>query len=78
MFYDDCLEICRRYIKEDPKRFLDRQIEYHLNKAPQELVIADKAMLANWLKISSALLIGRDKANEFMNRIISIKEKLSK
>lgn len=74
MFYDDCLQICRRYIEEDPRRFLDRQIEYHLNKSPKELVIADKEILANWLKISSALLIGKDKANEFMNKIISLKE----
>ncbi len=73
MFYDDCLEICRRYIKEDPKRFLDRQLEYHLNKSPQNLVIADKVVLANWLKISSALIIGKDNANEFMNKILSLK-----
>lgn len=73
MFYDDCLEICRLYIKDDPKHFLDRQIEYHLNKLPQELVIADKEVLANWLKVSAALFIGKDKAHEFMNKIISLK-----
>jgi hypothetical protein len=78
MFYDDCLEICQRYIKEDPKRFLDRQIEYHLNKSPQQLVAADKEILANWLKISSGLIIGKDKASEFMNKILSLKEESSK
>lgn len=74
MFYDECLKICQRYITEGSKLFLDRQIEYHLNKKPQYLIVADKEELAKWLKVSSALLIGKDKANEFMKEILSLKE----
>lgn len=72
MFYDDCLKICQEYFSDNAKSFLDRQIKYHLNKGPQNLVTTDKEELIYWLRVSAALVIGKEKANALVQKIMSL------
>lgn len=72
MFYDDCLKICQDYFSDNAKIFLDRQISYHLNKKPQDLVNTDKQELAYWLRVSASLTIGKEKANDLVEKIMSL------
>lgn len=69
--YDKELAICQKYFSNDAKRFLDRQINSHLNKDPEAIEPGDKAELGKWCKISGALLIGPDKATQLSQEILA-------
>ena len=70
MFYEKVLRICEKYLTTGAKRFLDRQITYHLKKDPDSLSPADKAELAKWCKTSGKLLLGEEKAEQLAREIL--------
>jgi hypothetical protein len=54
-YYDKILEITSDYLGPASNRFLDRQIESHLKKLPQDLKQTDIQALA--IRIRSGLLV---------------------
>lgn len=71
--YDKVYKECAVYFGAETKRFLDRQIECHLNKTPQSLDYPDINMLAKWIRISGGLLLPKDKAEELSAKILALK-----
>jgi hypothetical protein len=54
-YYQKVLEITKDYLGPAAERFVDRQINSHLRKPPQELLRTDIPMLA--LRIRSGLVV---------------------
>ena len=72
-FYNKVFKECEIYFKENTKEFLDRQIEAHLFKNPDNLDYPDKAELAKWINISAGLIFNKDTARELSDRILSLR-----
>lgn len=53
---DKVIEITEDYLGPAADRFIKRQIAFHLNKKPEQLTTAELPKLAEWIKISLALL----------------------
>jgi hypothetical protein len=54
--YEQVLEVCTDYLGPAGERFMRRQIATHLNKQPEQLSRKDLPELANWLRLTFAML----------------------
>jgi hypothetical protein len=54
--YDNVIRVTTEYLGPAAQRFIDRQIQNHLQKDPTELTAADLPVLIDWSKIALALL----------------------
>ena len=54
--YDQTVEIVRYYLGPAGKRYIDRQVKFHLKKSPKDLSAADLKQLLEWIRVSLALL----------------------
>lgn len=54
--YDEIIDITEEYLGPAAQRFIDRQIESHLQKSPDELVPEDVAKLIEWSGLAFAHL----------------------
>lgn len=74
--YDSVIQITTDYLGPAAGRFIDRQIENHLQKQPQDLRKKDLDVLINWSKVAIALLT-EDKAvvDEFSRRLAKLGKK---
>ncbi|HSX48320.1 MAG TPA: hypothetical protein VLF41_02355 [Candidatus Nanoarchaeia archaeon] len=54
--YEDIILITEDYLGPAAQRFIDRQITFHLDKKPEQINKADLPKLAEWVKVSLALL----------------------
>ena len=70
--YNQTFNILKTDFDKSTKRFLDRQIMFHLSKKPEELEYSDKGELAKWIRISSSLLFGKEKAAKLYKKIMEI------
>lgn len=71
--YKDAADITRDYLGPATERFLDRQITFHLKKQPGTLTSKDIPRLAEWVKVSIAILSDDRKiVDEFTERIMSL------
>ncbi len=68
------IDITQDYLGPAADRFIKRQVASHLNKKPEALSTADLAQLAEWIKVSLALLT-EDEAilNNCKKRILALK-----
>ena len=73
-FYKKIHGILESYIKDSDtaKRFLDRQIKYHLSKPPEAIAYEDKEDIAKWCRISASLILKEDQADELHQKILSL------
>jgi hypothetical protein len=73
--YQQALDITKDYLGPAAARFLVRQIAFHLGKSPEQLTRKDIPKLAEWVKVSIAILT-EDKAmvEDFSNRILGLAE----
>ncbi len=73
--YQQALTITKDYLGPAAERFLDRQIAFHLGKEPEQLSKSDISQLAEWVKVSIAILT-EDKAmvDDFTTRILKLKK----
>lgn len=69
--YDTIIGITEGYLGPAAQRFIDRQIKFHLNKEPEELTRDDLEKLAEWIKVSLALLTDDKSVVEDFNRRIA-------
>ena len=68
--YKQVSDITRDYLGPATERFLDRQITFHLKKDPRRLTTDDIPKLAEWVKVSIAILTDdRSTVDEFSSRI---------
>lgn len=54
--YKQVIDVTADYLGPAAQRFIDRQIETHLQKQPEQLTKADLTKLVDWIKIVIALL----------------------
>jgi len=54
--YDQVVRITHVYLGPAADRFITRQVENHLHKAPEELSQADLVGLIDWIKVVVSLL----------------------
>ncbi len=54
--YDNIVTVLTAYLGPAAPRFVDRQIESHLKKPPIEVMSSDVPQLAEWIRVSLALL----------------------
>jgi len=54
--YDTIVDVLEYYLGPAAPRFVDRQIEFHLQKPPQEITAADLERLTEWIRVSMSLL----------------------
>jgi hypothetical protein len=59
--YQEVVSITQEYLGPAANRFVDRLINFHLNKKPEELTAKDIAKLSEWIKVSLGMLT-EDKA----------------
>ncbi|HMH31359.1 MAG TPA: hypothetical protein VK534_02695 [Methylomirabilota bacterium] len=54
--YDQVVKVTNVYLGPATERFIARQVENHLQKAPEELTKADLLSLMDWIKAGVSLL----------------------
>jgi hypothetical protein len=54
--YANIVKVVELYLGPAAPRFVERQINSHLNKAPEEVTSEDIAQLVEWIRVSLALL----------------------
>ncbi len=73
LLYCKVVTITEDYLGPAAKRFIDRQIENHLNKDPESITKADLAELNDWIVAVVSLLTEDEKVvSEYTNRLESL------
>jgi hypothetical protein len=54
--YDNIVTVIEGYLGPAGQRFVDRQIESHLQKSPTEITVSDLAQLTDWIRVSLSLI----------------------
>jgi len=54
--YERVVHITHIYLGPAADRFIDRQIQNHLQKPPTELAVGDLAVLSDWIRVAVAML----------------------
>lgn len=76
--YDEVVAITSDYLGPAGQRFVDRQIQNHLKKEPDELRPQDMSKLIDWLRISFAFLTeDRHIIDEVTTRLANLSPKAS-
>lgn len=71
--YDEIVSITADYLGPAAQRFIDRQIDSHLNKSPQELTKKDLEKLVAWSRVSMALLTNdRNLIDGYVNNLLHL------
>ncbi len=61
------------YLGPAARRFIDRQIENHLDKKPDDLTVKDLLSLVDWIRVAVSLLTEDTKlVKEFTGRLLSL------
>ncbi|MBW3569157.1 hypothetical protein KY385_03460 [Candidatus Parcubacteria bacterium] len=61
VIYDQLIDITEDYLGPAAERFIDRQIESHLDKHPGKLTREDLKKLTEWIRLSVAILTDDEK-----------------
>lgn len=70
VLYDNLSLIIEDYLGPAGDRFLSRQINFHLDKKPEQITKSDLDQLTEWIKVSLALLTEDKKiVDECIDRI---------
>lgn len=64
--YTSIVEVTTDYLGPAAKRFIDRQIQNHLEKNPEDLRPGDVSTLIDWIRVSIAFLTEDQKLIEEM------------
>ncbi len=72
--YQEALNIAKDYLGPAAERFINRQIMFHLGKKPELLTKKDIPQLAEWVKVSIAILTDdKNMVDDFNKRILKLK-----
>ena len=73
--YQQALIITKDYLGPAAERFISRQIVFHLQKRPEQLSKKDIPQLAEWVKVSIAILTeDKQMVDDFSKRILTLKK----
>lgn len=73
--YQQAVQITKDYLGPAAERFINRQITFHLRKEPELLTKKDIPQLAEWVKVSIAILTeDKEMADDFTKRILELKK----
>lgn len=72
--YDDAVELAKSYMGPAAKKFIDRQINGHLDVDASGLNASHVEELAKWCFTSGKLLMDESKAQEFSEKIKALKQ----
>ncbi len=73
--FESIVNIAEEYIGPPAKRFMSRQIISHLQKDPNEIVLSDIPLLADWTRITVALLTeDKEMVESFIQRLLKLSE----
>lgn len=68
--YEELVDITHEYLGPAADRYVARQIEGHLHKAPEEVRKKDLKELINWIRIATNHLIDDEElVNEYVARL---------
>jgi len=71
--YSQIVKITQDYLGPAAERFIDRLVDSHLQKRPEEVSAHDIAKLSEWIKVSLGLLTSdRNLIDECEKRILSL------
>jgi hypothetical protein len=56
VLYDEVVRITHVYLGPTADRFIARQVQHHLHKAPEELTKTDLLKLIDWIRVAMSLL----------------------
>jgi hypothetical protein len=56
VLYDQVVKITHVYLGPAADRFISRQVQNHLHKAPEELTAEDLLQLIDWIRVAVSLL----------------------
>lgn len=72
--YDKVVRATNVYLGPAAERFIARQVENHLHKAPEELTQADLRALIDWIRVAVSLLT---EDNDIVEEYIEALEELA-
>ncbi len=73
--YDEVIAITSRYLGPAAQRFIDRQIESHLNKTPGKLSSDELVTLLDWIKAAISLLTeDRGVVDDYTSMLLQLAE----
>lgn len=71
--YQDVLNVTADYLGPAAQRFIDRQIDNHLSKSPEQLTKKDVEKLVAWSRVSMALLTNdKQLIDEYVNSLLEL------
>jgi hypothetical protein len=71
--YNSIVGVTEDYLGPAARRFIDRQIQNHLEKSPEELTKHDMPTLVDWVRVSFAFLTDdRQLIDELTKRLRSL------
>jgi hypothetical protein len=71
--YDEVLGVAIRYLGPTAARFVDRQLNGHLDIEPHQLSGYHLEELANWCYTSGKLIMRDERAREFSDKIRALR-----
>lgn len=77
--YQNVVSITQDYLGPAAERFIERQIEVHLQKNPRDLKKGDLAPLIDWIELAMALLTDNHKiVDEYVSSLTQLAKKTVK
>ena len=77
--YQRVVRITHIYLGPAADRFIDRQVQSHLHKEPEELSAADLTLLTDWIRVAVSLLTDDEEiVEEYINQLKLLIDKPAK
>lgn len=71
--FDEIVIITEEYLGPASKRFISRQIAFHLQKDPSEITAQDIIILVDWMRVTLALLTeDHTTVDSFAERLLNL------
>jgi hypothetical protein len=76
--FEEVVSITEEYLGPAARRFVVRQVAFHLKKAPEKLELKDLPQLSEWTKATLALLTDdRDTVEDYASKLHQLAERAS-
>lgn len=73
LLYDRVVRVTHVYLGPAADRFIDRQIQNHLSKRPEELSEEDLNMLIDWIRVAVSFLTDDSEiVEEYIEQLIKL------
>lgn len=77
--YDRVVRVTHVYLGPAADRFIERQVQNHLHKQPQELSEKDLSKLIDWIRVTVSLLTEDNEViEEYIHQLVNLTTKKTK